>query len=166
MSATTRAAEVIARLGNGAKVGAEIGVLSGKMSRELLRRPQTTLYMVDNWQAMSAYRVDQETQDENYLKCLEVGGIVLRMDSLEAAKSFPDEFLDFVFIDADHSYTAVCNDIAAWLPKLRKGGLLGGHDYANKGELCGDEVKQAVDDSARVFGFKIELGKDSTWFRR
>ena len=38
--------------------------------------------------------------------------------------------LDLVFIDGDHSYDAVVDDIEAWEPKVRPGGVLGGHDFA------------------------------------
>lgn len=49
--------------------------------------------------------------------------------SVDAAATFADNSLDFVFIDADHSYENVKQDINAWLPKVRLGGILAGHDY-------------------------------------
>lgn len=49
--------------------------------------------------------------------------------SVKAARFFADKSLDFVFIDADHTYKAVTEDIKAWLPKVKPGGLLAGHDY-------------------------------------
>ena len=52
-----------------------------------------------------------------------------RMTTNEAARLFEDESLDAVFIDADHSYEAVKLDIQNWMPKVRKGGILAGHDY-------------------------------------
>lgn len=54
---------------------------------------------------------------------------ILRMTSKTAAKRFNDNSLDFVYIDADHSYEAVKNDIKLWYPKVKKGGILAGHDY-------------------------------------
>jgi predicted O-methyltransferase YrrM len=54
---------------------------------------------------------------------------LLEMDSLEGAKQFEDDSLDFVFIDADHEYQAVLQDIHHWLPKVKPGGCLSGHDY-------------------------------------
>jgi predicted O-methyltransferase YrrM len=66
----------------------------------------------------------------------------IRMTSVEASGIYDDESLDFVFIDAAHDYTSVKIDIRNWLPKVRKGGVLSGHDYS-----WWPEVKQAVDES-------------------
>lgn len=49
--------------------------------------------------------------------------------SEEKAKLYKDESLDFVFIDANHTYEYVKKDIEAWLPKIKKGGIIGGHDF-------------------------------------
>jgi predicted O-methyltransferase YrrM len=56
-------------------------------------------------------------------------GAVRSECSWEAARHYEDLSLDMVFIDADHSYESVRNDIAAWLPKVRLGGILAGHDF-------------------------------------
>jgi SAM-dependent methyltransferase len=53
----------------------------------------------------------------------------VRMSSVEAAECYDDESLDFVFIDAGHMYADVKADILAWLPKVKKGGIIAGHDY-------------------------------------
>jgi hypothetical protein len=65
----------------------------------------------------------------------------IKMLSLEAARLYPDASLDLVFIDANHFYSDVCADIKAWLPKVKTGGYLGGHDY-----VFGDGVRKAVDE--------------------
>jgi hypothetical protein len=64
----------------------------------------------------------------------------VRNNSTEAAKLYPDESIDFIFIDANHSYEFVKADIAAWYPKLKKGAYIGGHDYN------WETVKRAVDE--------------------
>jgi len=68
------------------------------------------------------------------------------LPSVEAAAQFNDASVDFVFIDADHSYDAVRADIRAWRPKLRAGGLLAGHDYdrAEVRRAVADELGDAV----------------------
>jgi predicted O-methyltransferase YrrM len=51
--------------------------------------------------------------------------------SWEAAAKFENNSIDFCFIDADHSYEAVKKDILAWLPKIKNGGIISGHDYSH-----------------------------------
>jgi len=64
----------------------------------------------------------------------------IRLPSIEAAATYEDGTLDFVMIDASHAYEDVKADIAAWLPKLKPGGILGFDDFNWSG------VKQAVRD--------------------
>jgi hypothetical protein len=89
---------------------------------------------------------------------------VLDMDSVRAAKFVPNDFLDFVFIDADHSYGGVKADFDAWWPKLKDGAWMSGHDYANESDPCGAEVKRAVDEAFWRVGGQLMLGADHTWF--
>ena len=51
--------------------------------------------------------------------------------SVAASQQFAEQSLDFVYIDADHSYESCLADITAWHPKIRDGGILSGHDYHN-----------------------------------
>jgi cephalosporin hydroxylase len=55
--------------------------------------------------------------------------IPIRMHSVQAAKLFDDESIDFIFIDADHKYESVKADLLAWYPKVKQGGIIAGHDY-------------------------------------
>jgi len=53
----------------------------------------------------------------------------LKTTSVEAAKQFEDNSLDFVHIDASHDYENVLVDIIAWYPKVKPGGFITGDDY-------------------------------------
>ena len=64
----------------------------------------------------------------------------LDMQSGEASKKFKKASLDFVYIDGSHDYVSVCVDIEIWLPKLKPGGMIGGHDYTTH-----ETVREAVD---------------------
>ena len=64
----------------------------------------------------------------------------LDMQSGEASKKFKKQSLDFVYIDGSHDYDSVCVDIEIWLPKLKPGGMIGGHDYTTH-----ETVREAVD---------------------
>jgi len=70
----------------------------------------------------------------------------LRLKSAEAAELFPEQYFDLVFIDADHSYDAIKEDIRLWKPLVRKGGILSGHDYKAGGKFPFWGVKTAVDE--------------------
>jgi len=73
---------------------------------------------------------------------IEWGGVhPLRMSSIRAAELYADQSLDFVFIDAAHDYASVKADVLAWLPKVKAGGTLAGHDYSNE-----PGVQRAVDE--------------------
>ena len=64
----------------------------------------------------------------------------IRKPSAEAVKLYKDNSLDCAFIDAAHDYENVCIDIKSWLPKIKKGGTLAGHDWAHA------PVRQALND--------------------
>ncbi len=63
-----------------------------------------------------------------YCNCIE-NIIPIRMSSLDSADMFPDKYFDFIFLDGDHSYSMVKQDIISWGPKLKDNGILSGHDY-------------------------------------
>lgn len=78
----------------------------------------------------------------------EVLGRFLEMHSTAASLLYDDASLDFVFIDADHGYHAVAQDIDAWRPKVRSGGILAGHDYC---VWPGFGVREAVEERFERF---------------
>ena len=178
-AADERAEAILSRLvGVKDPVGVEVGVFTGELSKRLLMRNDLKLTMVDSWiehgkdsdYAKSGdYHGNllQEEQDGLYHHTLAVTSFagdrarVIRKDSLASAHDIEDGSLDFVFLDADHTYEAVKADIAAWVHKVKPGGLLCGHDYEND-DFPAWGVKQAVDE----IGLPVEKGLNFTWFTR
>ena len=129
----------------------EVGVYTGAscafLAKQLLARgAKFELSAVDLWDETSQGYPPMANVYNEFVDRLHREGLfehvrILRTESVKAAAHFQDASLDFVFIDADHSYEHVKADIEAWKPKMKVGGMLSGHDY---GEPCG--VKQAVDE--------------------
>lgn len=77
-------------------------------------------------------------------------------ESVSAAGNFEDESITVVYIDANHTYKALTQDINIWLPKVKSGGYICGHDYAEKWE----GVVKAVNER---FGKPDEVFQDTSW---
>lgn len=108
----------------------EVGVFCGQSAAflgvELLRRCfSPRLDLVDKWNEEQVALVRG-----NLAPIAECIGTMSGDGSLAAAARYVDGSLDAVFIDADHSYESVASDIAAWLPKVRPGGIIAGHDFS------------------------------------
>ena len=176
----------------GFNVGAEVGVSKGRYSKWLcIKHRKLKLYCIDPWIAYDEYverhgEKGQVLLNEEFeitkkrlapFKCE-----LIRKSSMDAVKDFKDESLDFVFIDGNHSFEYVVDDIAAWSKKVKKGGIVAGHDYWNsfdleniwienatpeeKMKLC--QVKSAVNgwvEANRIKPwFVLEGNNDHTWF--
>lgn len=122
-------------------VGAEIGVAQGLFSVKLLKItvPQT-LYLIDCWQQQeklsydddnNVSEVEQNNRYEFVKKKFEDYSFVkvVRAYSVAAASNFPDEYFDWIYLDGNHTYQAVSEDLNTWFPKIKKGGFICGHDY-------------------------------------
>lgn len=102
--------------------------------------------------------------------------IVWRMTSEQAAKVIPDNTLDFCYIDANHNYDGVKNDLDIWLPKIKLNGIICGHDYIedglhydqNDGKLIGDfGVQKAVKEFAARDNWDVYVSESEmslSWF--
>jgi len=126
--------------GTGVEVGIYVG--SSLIAWSLIRKGRGECIGVDNW----AY-IQQGTpqQREKCYHNIEVSGSpakVLEMNSLQAAHVVQAP-LAFIFIDGDHAYESVKQDIAAWTPKVMPGGIVAFHDYGAKKHAG---VKRAIDE--------------------
>lgn len=120
----------------GAKYGAEIGTDHGKYAQQLLAGiPGLNLICVDPWTAYTEGDQvhTQEEMDQIYREAQErVKGFecwFYRETSMKAVTDIKDNSLDFVFIDGNHEFSFVYEDIVEWTKKVKPGGIVAGHDY-------------------------------------
>lgn len=130
-------------LSHGGKKGVEIGVAWGQNIVDYAKKG-IEIYGVDPWDAHTdedefrtiisidgkygktidgVYQLAKE-RTEKYKNCH-----LMKMTSMEALKYFDDRSLDFVYIDGNHSFGHVAMDLMKWCRKVKKGGVIAGHDY-------------------------------------
>ena len=164
------------------RVFAEVGVMKSTFCKGVLRRTGGTLreyWAIDQWLELhsdkaagkdhgrlAAPRMVQEDWDNLYKNCCKLMTWfpvlrVVRLESTEACKLIPDQYFDFVYIDTSHFYEETKEDILAWLPKVRRGGILGGHDYDTPTKKHFG-VRRAVDE---LFPDGVHTMGDMVWWR-
>ncbi len=171
----------------GELLGLEVGVYLGDNARNILvNLPLKKLYLVDSYELIkiekenikpSIYTLPSNliVKDPNFSgllidfrKCYSIAKKNLepfenkiefiRKRSIDAVNDIPNE-LDFIYIDADHDYLPVLNDIKLYYPKLKKGGIISGDDFS--AEYNG--VAKAVLEFASENNLKI-LGRGMDWW--
>jgi hypothetical protein len=147
--------------------GAEIGVERGKFSEVLCESiPGLSLLAVDAWSTKPGYRehVTQQELDtfekQTRKRLQKYGAHVVKGFSVDVARTVPDGSLDFVYIDADHAEAAVIADLKAWVPKVKRGGIVSGHDYNLS------SVKRAVRDAHAGVVQSTHESSPSFWWVR
>lgn len=137
----------------------ELGVYKGGHAEKLRYCfPEARLFLVDAWRhlwasgpMMTANPTDSDWQEIYMDVCKMFDGDkrtkILRMMVEHAPERFENGSCDLVYIDADHRYESVKRDIFDWLPKVRNGGIIAGHDYKPRGG--GKGVFKAVNE---IFG--------------
>lgn len=129
-------AYIKSKLGNNLR-GAEIGICEGWNADYVLDGISLQkFYMIDPYTYFDFSLNSVEEFDRQYKLVINKYGKlpnveVLRKTSEEASRMIPDGDLDFVYIDANHFYPYVKQDIDLWWPKVHSGGILCGHDYDN-----------------------------------
>ena len=132
--------------------GVEVGSFIGESSTLFLSFPQiTSLTCIDaHDQPLLRKRLQRFINDK---RCVYV------VDSSEKAAKALCNTYDFVYIDADHSYQSVKQDIHLWFPKVRSGGVICGHDYSSSWP----GVMQAVDEFIDAHNLELKCYEDSSW---
>lgn len=147
-------------------IGAEIGVDQGRHVYNILKNLSIKkLYLIDPYEYPSGHDDDhfrkegfERRNDALYLLRNYRNVEWVKRSSNNAVDYVPSD-LDFVYIDGDHRYDAVHDDCENWYPKVRIGGIMGGHDYISSRP----EVKQAVLDFCRTYKLKLETKPNDWW---
>lgn len=120
---------------------AEIGSMIGDSSEQFALRVKT-IVCIDAWDhLLFSEEKDQRKYEKLFPEIekmfddvvIQYNNIIkYKMESTTASNNFPNNYFDFIYIDADHSYESVKRDLSAWLPKIKFNGWIGGHDYDNE----------------------------------
>lgn len=131
---------------NSGSVFVEVGSFKGRssvaMAIEIINSGKDIkFYCVDTWEGSEEHQSGKSFEDkdvvekklyEKFLQNIEpIKHIItpIRKPSLEAVNYFENESVDFIFLDAAHDYENVKKDLNVWKSKVKKGGLLAGHDW-------------------------------------
>lgn len=119
----------------GYKVGAEVGVYKGEFSEKLCQAG-LTLYAIDPWRIYKDYgnprgqkRLDFQYEHTKRVLAPYTNCTIVRKTSMEAVEDFADKSLDFVYIDGNHEFRYIAEDLYEWSKKVKKGGIVSGHDF-------------------------------------
>ena len=163
--------------------GIEVGVQRAEFAKRILNQWKSCkqYILIDPWIHQEHYQdianQNQDNQNEIYQTAVDnmnsfkkrgTDIVFHRMFSVDAAKIIADNSVDFVYIDARHDYRGVSEDLRAFWPKLKKNGILAGHDFLNANEVRNHQdwcvfsdgtrctknraVKAAVEEFARLVG--------------
>lgn len=129
----------------GLKLAVEIGTHQGVFADKFLEKFNGTMICIDTWQdenhgphqTFLPNFINQSLGREFDYKLAELllgtkykDRVQLRrISSSEASREFDEESIDFVYIDGGHSIPCVKRDILSWWPKVKRGGIMAGHDY-------------------------------------
>ena len=153
-------------------IGVEIGVLHGINAVNILNNLSIEkLYLIDPLQLYPDYK-DIRAPVFNWVKKDADARLKPFLDKIvwlikfssEAKSEIPDN-LDFVYIDGNHAYEYCLEDIKNYYPKVKKGGIIGGHDYTPSPapEPVNFGVRKAVDEFASKNNLKLFHQSPDWW---
>lgn len=161
------------------KVGIEIGVDEGIFSEFILQNSNIKiLHSIDAWSAetsktLSLYAArsarHMAESGQNYCHVEELArerlskfgarSNVIKSISWDASNLFENDSVDFIYFDGSHTTEGFGKDMQCWVPKVKKGGLLSGHDYCHK-HRYGYGVIEVVDDFMQKHELKLNITKE------
>jgi len=119
----------------GFKRGVEIGVYKGEFSEKFCKAG-LELSSIDPWQMYKGFenprgqdRLNFQYEHTKRLLSPYPNSRIIRKTSMEALEDFNDNSLDFVYIDGNHEFRYIAEDLYEWTKKVMPGGIVSGHDY-------------------------------------
>jgi hypothetical protein len=152
-------------------IGAEIGVREGCHAQSLLKHLDIhRLYLIDPYLPYCENGIDIDTRRfeviaRKRMKRFEEKVEFVKHYSYDCYGKIPDE-LDFVYIDGNHDYESVKRDIEDCFPKIRIGGILGGHDFYNGFARMHDGVVKAVTEFVVYHELGLQVEMPDWWIKK
>jgi hypothetical protein len=152
-------------------IGVEIGVYKGEHALSLLNNLDIkTLYLIDPYKDYNEKSKDYKITNLTLAKIIanknlkEYQEKVVKVKKLssESLNYIPDN-LDFVYIDGNHNYESVVNDIKNYFPKIKLGGIIGGHDFYNGFAKDHDGVIRAVTEFSVKNNLQLNVELPDWW---
>lgn len=144
----------------GFKVGVEIGVFEGAYT-EVLAKSGLQIYGIDPWLVYEDYGQAsyQDKANNRYEKAKSrlskyPNVTLIKEKSMDVVGRFENDSLDFIYIDGNHQFRYIADDLYEWWKKIKKGGVICGHDYAyfkSRSPCGGCQVREIVDAYAKAF---------------
>jgi len=154
----------------------EVGVFASQNFKRFLKSNAKLVVGVDAWIADGnpGHNDSSFTQEVLDAQCEYFKSLMLKYPNVvlyrqwthEAAKNFPDNYFDLIYIDADHSYEGVKKDLEAWWPKVKPGRFFTGDDYSHQHAPVNGlkfEVIRAVDEFAAKVGLPVHRLSQNGW---
>lgn len=120
-------------------IGVELGSFKADFASLIVKEWSGKLFLIDPWRELTDTEYDDASNHKNHtdvyasainnLSGFEDRAIMIRAKGEQVLDFFKDYSLDFVYIDANHTYESVKEDINMWYPKVKIGGIVAGHDF-------------------------------------
>lgn len=148
------------------KVAVELGVWRGDFSQEIFLQQPIKLYLIDPWiqQSKEVYNdilnLDNTTNEKNYNFVVDrfkdaPNVEILRQFGHQVVRNI--NIIDYIYIDANHSYESALMDLSMWYPLISKGGVITGHDYSWV------SVRKALDTFCKITNLKYYPVERDSW---